>query len=86
MMAKKCVEWQKYVWYLVNKHRKKASKVHPIRSEDGNILTDADAIRKDWTNYYKRLYTDVDDDPAYDDEFKRRVESELDISYDRCKR
>ena len=47
---------QKFFWYLVNRKRKKVNTICPIRSENGEILTDIDTIRLEWNDYYKTLY------------------------------
>ena len=48
---------QKFFWYTVNKNKKKSSNISPIHDETGQILTNAEDIRKEWTRYYKTLYS-----------------------------
>ena len=66
---------EKYFWFLVN--RNKLVKIaSPVVSNDGNILTDPDDIREDWTAYYEKLYKEGHDE-NYNDDFKVFVEQEL---------
>ena len=65
----------KYFWYVVNKHKKHRS-CTPIKSDNGDILTDVNDIRNEWTHYYSELYSESENE-QYDDDFKSKVEHEV---------
>ena len=45
-------------------------------SKNGNISIEPDAIRKEWNEFYKNLYSNSDED-EFDDEFTNYVVNEL---------
>ena len=63
----------KYFWHLMS--RRKLKIITPISNEDGEIITDPTQIQKEWNKYYEKLYSECDDD--YDNEFKEKVEREV---------
>ena len=66
----------KYFWWLVSRNKIKI--VSPICSEDGVILTDPEAIQKDWNAYYMSLYTESPEEEAvYDNDFRDYVTGEI---------
>ena len=65
---------QRHFWQLVNKKHK--PNVCPVQSEGGDLLIEPDAIRDEWTTYYKDLFSDHDD-PSWDTQFKIKVENEI---------
>ena len=72
----KCQEMdQQYFWYLVNRNKKKANGVHPIKATCGEMIVDPDKICEEWKNYFVDLYTPKD--KGYDDEFKAHVERSI---------
>ena len=66
---------QRFFWHMVNKYKKKSA-VSPVVSENGNILIEPDAIRQEWNEYYKNLYSNSDED-EFDDGFRNYVVKEL---------
>ena len=68
---------QRYFWYMVNKSKKKVNKLQPIQNDKGQLLTNPDEIRNEWTIYHKNLYKGC----AYDSAFKSRVDTEADKLY-----
>jgi hypothetical protein len=67
---------QKYFWYLVNRYKRKGNTTHPIKLENGNIISDSDDIRDQWKVYLEKLYTPQSRE-EYDEEFKVHVEHSL---------
>ena len=65
---------QKYFWYLVNRFKPKI--ITPILSDEGVVLTKPKDIQRDWNNYYKKLYSEGEDE-KYDDDFKEFVTGEV---------
>ena len=65
----------KYFWYIVNKQKRFRS-CTPIKSNNGDMLSDVNDIRNEWTNYYKDLYSESENE-KYDDEFKSKIENEV---------
>ena len=63
----------KFFWHLYRKFLKSKSTVNPVKSDDGTLLTESMDIRKEWMEYYQKLY-DVKDDYAGDKQFKQQVE------------
>ena len=67
---------QNYMWYLVNKSRKKVgSSKHPIMVDD-KVITDQEDIVAAWKDYYSALLS-PSTDPDFDDAFKDMVEQRL---------
>ena len=62
--------------HLITKHENRMRCVTPILNDQGVTLTDPSDIRADWNEYYKRLYSTKSDE-NYDDEFKCKIEKEL---------
>ena len=49
---------QKYFWWYYNRLKKKCKGVAPIKDTAGNLITDVDEIRNEWTLYYQQLFND----------------------------
>ena len=62
---------QRFFWFLVNKKRKKL--VSPIYSESGELLTQPDQIRREWTEYFRELFAEKID-PSWDSDFRSEVD------------
>lgn len=67
---------QKYFWHMVNKHKKKQNSASPIKISSGEVLTNCNAIRDAWKDYFQKLYT-PDVTNQYDEEFRKVVEERL---------
>ena len=65
---------QRHFWHMVNKKNK--SRVHPIRDDNGNMLTDPNQIRKAWTAYYENLYS-MEMGEEFEETFRKEVQREL---------
>ena len=68
----------RYFWYLVNRKNKRKL-CAPVKNEDGIMLTNPNDIQKEWNEYYKKLYTEPDNN-MYDDDFRVYVERQLELS------
>ena len=66
---------QKHFWHLVNSNKKR-SVFSPIQNEDGNLLTEEADISKEWSVYYKELFSDKQD-INWDCDFKMEIEREM---------
>lgn len=65
---------QKGFWYIINKARKpRQPKVHPVKSQIGELLTDLGEIAEDWRQYYQELFKGVGKGQGYDDIFYEHV-------------
>ena len=49
---------QKYFWWCYNRMKKKSKGVSPIKDDSGNLITDVDMIRNEWSAYYEKLLGD----------------------------
>ena len=50
--------------------------VHPLKMDNGEVLTDIDSICQSWKEYFQKLYT-PEDTGKYDNDFKTFVEMKL---------
>ena len=50
----------KYFWYKVNKTKIKTQGTNSIIGKEGNLITNPDDIRQEWTEYYSKLYVDLE--------------------------
>ena len=69
---------QKYFWWYYNKLKKKSKGVSPIKDDNGNLITDVDLIRQEWTVYYEQLLSDSYEykgDPAFYDSILLELEN-----------
>ena len=66
---------QRFFWHMVNKHKKKGS-ISPILNDSGIMLIEPDDIRREWNDYYRKLYTEEEDD-HFDNGFRKVVIEEL---------
>ena len=65
-----------YFWKIVNKNKQKAKVLHPIKLEDGTLVTDPHELRNAWQKYFQNLYSpDIKDN--YDTDFHKYVEEKL---------
>jgi hypothetical protein len=67
---------QTYFWYLVNKRKKRGQSTHPIKLENGMVLTDQDDIRNAWKLYFQKLYT-PSKNPEYNEQFRQQIVQEV---------
>ncbi len=65
-----------YFWKLVNRRKRKNSNIHPIKLENGTILTDPTDIIEAWKCYFEKLYTPVEDE-KFDENFRKYVERKV---------
>ena len=58
---------QKYFWYLISKNKGKKKGTSPIHNDMGELLTNGDEIREEWSNYFENLYKDnrTNEDTAF---------------------
>ena len=67
---------QTFFWHMVNKKKKRAATVTPVKSDSGELLIDPSEILHEWQNYYTCLYKDVNN-PNWDDDFKKEIDSKI---------
>ena len=49
---------QRYFWHFWNKIKRGMKGISPIKDDNGNLITDIDAIREEWNRYYANLFSD----------------------------
>lgn len=65
-----------YFWKLVNKSKNKVKVLHPLKMEDGTVITEPNEMREAWQKYFEKLYKpDLKDN--FDNEFRSFVEEKL---------
>ena len=69
---------KKFFWYMINKHRKIIKTTSPIQNEWGDILTNENEIRREWTSYYKWLYS-WENEPRCYNENAKFIKEQLEI-------
>ena len=63
---------------MINKHRKIIKTTSPVQNEQGDILTNENEIRQEWTSYNKRLYS-WENDLRCHNENAKFIEEQLEI-------
>ena len=67
----------KYFWYLVNRNKpKKGNKIHPIKFNENEMITDTVKIKESWAEHFQELLKFKVSD-KYDNHHQIMVENEI---------
>lgn len=69
---------QKGFWFIVNRARKpREARVHLVKGDNGDVLTDPQAIVEDWRHFYEQSFECAGKGRGYDDIFYDHVVSSV---------
>ena len=67
---------QRFFWYLINKSKGKTRVTMPIHDDSGELLTNVNDIRENWTDYFEKLYQ-FENEKVSNIEFKLHVDNTI---------